>query len=230
MFLDKVMRRLSSKGPKTDMSEDTIKSASELAAERAARLMEAAQRGEQESQAQSQATEASADDSEKEASPSEVQGKLASLREELEASKDKYLRLVAEFDNFRRRSAREYAEVRETAQGKALQGLFPVVDNFERALQDVPSEGDWIPADPGGFAKGVRLIRDQLRKILSDAGLEEVPGEGTRFDPNLHEALTQMPHDSVPAEHVAAVHARGWKKGDKVLRHAQVIVSSGPAA
>jgi molecular chaperone GrpE len=228
MFLEKVVRGFFSKGQRKDMSDDTIKSASELAAERAAKLSEADQPAEQDAQEQPQA--GSDGESMKDAQPAELQGKIASLREELEANKDKYLRLVAEFDNFRRRNAREYAEIRETAQGKALQGLFPVVDNFERALQDVPAEGDWTPSDPAGFAKGVRLIRDQLRKILSDAGLEEVPGEGTPFDPNLHEALTQMPHDSVPADHVAAVHARGWKKGDKVLRHAQVIVSSGPAA
>jgi molecular chaperone GrpE len=230
MLLEKAKRGLFSKGQWKDMSDDTIKSASELAAERAAKISEAAERAVSNDDASAEKATPAEADSVAGATPGELQGRIASLGEELEASKDRYLRLVAEFDNFRRRNAREYAEIRETAQGKALQGLFPVVDNFERALQDVPAEGDWIPADPGGFAKGVRLIRDQLRKILSDAGLEEVPGEGTPFDPNLHEALTQMPHDSVPADHVAAVHARGWKKGDKVLRHAQVIVSSGPAA
>jgi molecular chaperone GrpE len=199
------------------MSEETIKSAAELAAERATRIAEGA------------STEACASETSVEAGPAELQGKIASLQEELEAGKDKYLRLVAEFDNFRRRNAREYAEIRDTAQAKALQALFPVIDNFERALQDAPAEGDWTPADPVGFAKGVRLIRDQLRKLLSDAGLEEVPGEGHPFDPNHHDALTQMPHPTVPADHVASVHARGWKKGDKVLRHAQVVVSGGPA-
>ena len=71
--------------------------------------------------------------------------------------------------------------------------------------------------------------QDEAKKILADAGIEEIPAEGAAFDPNLHDALTQMPHDTVPADHVAAVHARGWKKGEKILRHAQVIVSIGPA-
>ena len=199
------------------MSEETIKSAAELAAERATRIAEGA------------ASDASKSEASAEAGPAELLGKIASLQEELEAGKDKHLRLVAEFDNFRRRNAREYAEIRDTAQAKALQALFPVIDNFERALQDAPAEGDWTPSDTVGFAKGVRLIRDQLRKLLSDAGLEEVPGEGQPFDPNHHDALTQMPHPTVPADHVASVHARGWKKGDKVLRHAQVVVSGGPA-
>lgn len=219
------------------MSDENIKSAAELAAERAARLQESAavEANAPESatptQDQSAATNDATASSETPApAPSELQQKIASQQEELEAQRDKYLRLVAEFDNFRRRNAREYVEMQETAQAKAFQGLFPVIDNFERAFADAPSEGDWTPADPAGFAKGMRLIRDQIRKILADGGLEEIQAEGNPFDPNHHDALTQMPHPTVPADHVAAIHARGWKKGEKILRHAQVIVSSGPSA
>ncbi len=204
------------------MSDETIKSAAELAAERAAQVQEP------ETAATSEGTASGAPP--KDPTIAELQQRIASLNEELEAAKDKAVRLVAEFDNFRKRNARDYAETLEAAQGKAYSSLFPVVDNFERAFQDAPAEGDWTPADPAGFAKGMRLIREQLRKILSDAGLEELPAEGAAFDPNLHDALTQMPHPTVPADHVASIHARGWKKGDKILRHAQVIVSSGPAA
>jgi len=217
-LLDLAKGALSSKGQRHEMSEETIKSAAELAAERASRIQEGSSDAPAGTENPSEPTSA------------EHPGKIASLQEELEASKDKYLRLVAEFDNFRRRTAREYAEMQDAALGKALQGLFPVLDNFERALQEAPSEGDWTPSDPTGFAKGVRLIRDRMRKILSDAGLEEVPGEGHPFDPNHHDAITQMPHPTVPADHVASVHARGWKKGEKILRHAQVVVSGGPAA
>lgn len=155
--------------------------------------------------------------------------KVASLTEELEAQKDKSMRLVAEFDNFRRRTAREQLEFLDTAQAKAFGELFPVVDNFERAFAGSEAE-DWIPADPAGFAKGMKLIRDQLRKVLSDANIEEIPSEGVAFDPNLHDALTQMPHETVEKDFVIQAFARGWKKGEKILRHAQVIVSSGPAA
>ncbi len=203
------------------MSDDAIKSAAELAAERAAQVQEPEISGTQD-------TEASAGESPKDPTVQELQQRIASLTEELEATKDKSIRLIAEFDNFRKRNARDYADNLETAQGKAFSALFPVVDNFERAFAGADAE-DWVPADPAGFAKGMRLIREQLRKILSDAGVEEIPSEGAVFDPNLHDALTQMPHDTVPADHVAAVHARGWKKGEKILRHAQVIVSTGPA-
>lgn len=211
------------------MSDETIKSAAELAAERAAKASEAIEG------ADAKTLEELVESAEQVVGPEEGDApsgnlKIASLTEELEAQKDKYVRLVAEFDNFRKRTAREYSEMQDIAQGKAFAALFPVVDNFERAFQDAPAEGDWTPADPVAFAKGLRLIRDQLRKVLSDAGLEEIPCEGVVFDPNLHDALTQMPHESIPADHVAAVHARGWKKGERILRHAQVIVSSGPAA
>ncbi len=209
------------------MSDETIKSAAELAAERAEQVQV-----QQDAEASNEEISASTGEVPPAGEPTtvELQQRIASLNEELEAAKDKAVRLVAEFDNFRKRNARDYVETLEAAQGKAYASLFPVVDNFERAFQDAPAEGDWTPADPAAFAKGMRLIREQLRKILSDAGVEEIPSEGAAFDPNLHDALTQMPHGTVPADHVAAVHARGWKKGDKILRHAQVIVSSGPAA
>ena len=210
------------------MSDETIKSAAEMAAERAAKAAESIEGGD------AKTLEELVESAEQVAGPEDgdapaIDLKVASLTEELEAQKDKYVRLIAEFDNFRKRTAREYAEMQETAQGKAFASLFPVVDNFERAFQDAPAEGDWTPADPVAFAKGLRLIRDQLRKVLADAGLEELPAMGAPFDPNLHDALTQMPHESIPADHVAAVHARGWKKGERILRHAQVIVSTGPA-
>ncbi len=205
------------------MSDETIKSAAELAAERAAKATDAAEGTAEKT------LEELVEAAEQVVGPEEEDVvSSAKLAEELEAQKDKYVRLAAEFDNFRKRTAREFTEQQVVAQGKAFAGLFPVVDNFERAFQDAPEDGDWVPADPVAFAKGMRLIRDQLRKVLADAGIEEIPAVGTPFDPNFHDALTQMPHAEVPADHVAVVHARGWKKGDRVLRHAQVIVSTGP--
>ena len=210
------------------MSDEPIKSAAELAAERAAKTPEN-DSPEAQPSIEDLAAAAEAALGSQSGAP-DLAIRLASMSEELEGQKDKYVRLVAEFDNFRKRTSREFMELADAAQGRALAGLFPVVDNFERAFADAPAEGDWMPADPAAFAKGMRLIRDQLRKVIADAGLQEISGEGTPFDPNLHDALTQMPHPSVPADHVAAVHARGWRKGEKILRHAQVVVSSGPAA
>lgn len=221
-FLDVCWSALRTKGFFKAMSDDTIKSAAELAAERA-------------EQVKAQETASAAEDETESATTAEptvleLQQKIGSLTEELEAARDKSVRLVAEFDNFRKRSAREYSDMVDSAQGKAFASLYPVIDNLERAFQDAPAEGDWTPADPTGFAKGIRLVLGQIRKAISDAGLEEIDSLGKPFDPNLHDALTQMPHPEIPENHVAAIHARGWKKGDKILRHAQVIVSSGTAA
>lgn len=221
-FLDMCWSALRTKGFFKAMSDDTIKSAAELAAERA-------------EQVKAQETASAAEDETESATTAEptvleLQQKIGSLTEELEAARDKSVRLVAEFDNFRKRSAREYSDMVDSAQGKAFASLYPVIDNLERAFQDAPAEGDWTPADPTGFAKGIRLVLGQIRKAISDAGLEEIDSLGKPFDPNLHDALTQMPHPEIPENHVAAIHARGWKKGDKILRHAQVIVSSGTAA
>jgi molecular chaperone GrpE len=209
------------------MSDDTIKSAAELAAERAEQVQ-----AQQAAEASDAETLSSTGDAAAASEPTvaELQQRIASLNEELEAAKDKAVRLVAEFDNFRKRSAREYADMLDSAQGKAFSALYPVIDNLERAFQDAPAEGDWTPADPAGFAKGIRLVLGQIRKAISDAGLEEIESLGQPFDPNLHDALTQMPHPEIPENHVAAIHARGWKKGERILRHAQVIVSAGPAA
>lgn len=206
------------------MSDETIKSAAELAAERAEKAAAAY------ATTDGQTIEELAAAAEATLERDDADPKRIALSEELESQKDKYVRLVAEFDNFRKRNAREFAEMQEAAQARALSGLFPVLDNFERAFQDAPAEGDWAPADPAAFTKGMRLIRDQMRKVFADAGLAEIAAHGVPFDPNLHDALTQMPHPDIPENHVAAVHARGWKKGERILRHAQVIVSSGPAA
>jgi molecular chaperone GrpE len=226
-FLEEYWDALRTKGIFQAMSDDTIKSAAELAAERAEQVQaqQDAERSNSETLSSTGETTATG-----EPTPAELQQKIASLNEELEAAKDKSVRLVAEFDNFRKRSAREYADMLDSAQGKAFAALYPIIDNLERAFQDAPAEGDWSPADPAGFAKGIRLVLGQIRKAVSDAGLEEIDALGKPFDPNLHDALTQMPHPDIPENHVAAIHARGWKKGERILRHAQVIVSSGPSA
>ncbi len=226
------LKRQQPRRKESTMSEaeagDSIRSAAEVAAENAAKIVEK-QKEEAPEMVSEPASEASAEPAQ-EALPAELTQKLESLEKELQEQKDKHVRLVAEFDNFRRRTAREAIEAADLAEGRALMPLFSIVDNFDRAFSEAPAEGDWTPSDPAGFAKGVQLIRDQLHKVLTDAGLERIPDTGAEFDPNFHDALTQMPHESIPKDHVIMAHASGWKKGDKVLRHAQVIVSSGPAA
>ena len=110
------------------------------------------------------------------------------LKAELAAANDRNLRLMAEFDNFRRRSAKEQLELIETANGKLLEKLSEVQDNFERAFA---SENK--AKDLEAFEKGMQMIYNQFAKILTDAGLEQIDPTGAEFDPNCHEALMQQP-------------------------------------
>ena len=144
------------------------------------------------------------------------------LKAELAAANDRNLRLMAEFDNFRRRTAKEQLELIETANGKLLEKLSEVQDNFERAFA---SENK--AQDLEAFEKGMQMIYNQFAKILTDAGLEQIDPTGAEFDPNMHEALMQQPRETVPEGHVVTVFQKGYKLKNKILKTAKVIVSSG---
>ena len=144
------------------------------------------------------------------------------LKQQLADANDRNLRLMAEFDNFRRRSAKEQLELIETANGKLLEKLSEVQDNFERAFA---SENK--AKDLEAFEKGMQMIYNQFAKILTDAGLEQIDPTGAEFDPNCHEALMQQPSETIPEGHVVTVFQKGYKLKNKILKTAKVIVSSG---
>ena len=144
------------------------------------------------------------------------------LKAELAAANDRNLRLMAEFDNFRRRSAKEQLELIETANGKLLEKLSEVQDNFERAFATENKAKDLE-----AFEKGMQMIYNQFAKILTDAGLEQIDPTGAEFDPNCHEALMQQPSETIPEGHVVTVFQKGYKLKNKILKTAKVIVSSG---
>ena len=146
----------------------------------------------------------------------------AALKAALADANDRNLRLMAEFDNFRRRSAKEQLDIIETANGKLLEKLSEVQDNFERAFA---SENK--AKDLDAFEKGMQMIYNQFAKILSDAGLEQIDPTGAEFDPNMHEALMQQPSETIPEGHVVTVFQKGYKLKNKILKTAKVIVSSG---
>jgi molecular chaperone GrpE len=144
------------------------------------------------------------------------------LKQQLADATDRNLRLMAEFDNYRRRTAKEQLELIETANGKLLEKLSEVQDNFERAFA---SENK--AQDLEAFEKGMQMIYNQFAKILTDAGLEQIDPTGAEFDPNCHEALMQQPSETVPEGHVVTVFQKGYKLKNKILKTAKVIVSSG---
>lgn len=144
---------------------------------------------------------------------------------EEEALHTQLLRLKADFENYRKRMDREKKSWIAFASEKLILELLPVLDHFELGLADSAKNGA-----PAAFTEGFRLIYGQLQAAIEKAGVEPIDAEGQLFDPNLHEAISHMPSDEVPENHVMTQTRRGYKLGDKLLRAAQVVVSSGPAA
>lgn len=142
------------------------------------------------------------------------------LEAELAAAKERYLRLLADVDNMRKRQARELEERTARANERLLGALIPVFDQFEMALA--------AAQDDSPFVQGVRMIAEGFRKVLEQSGAEVLDApEGTAFDPMAHEALSMAPHPTVPQGCVVSQFRKGWRLGGKVLRPAQVIVSAG---
>lgn len=133
--------------------------------------------------------------------------------------RDRYLRAVADFDNFRKRSEREKADFFKYAVASVLKDILPVLDNFDRAL-DHAAEGD-------EFHKGVLLIYKQLFDVLQKNGLKAIDETGVHFDPNIHEAVIREEDDSLPNHTVAAVLQKGYFLHDRLLRPALVKVAVG---
>lgn len=146
--------------------------------------------------------------------PSKLEAEIAEL-------KDKNLRLYAEFDNFRRRTAKESFEMMVTANAKLVEKLTEVLDNFHRAFE---AQGKGSAED---FEKGVKLIFGRFKDILDAEGLEEIDPTGAEFDPNVHDALLQQVSDTVPENRVIQTISKGYKLKTKILKHAKVIVSKG---
>ncbi|HIJ64516.1 MAG TPA: nucleotide exchange factor GrpE [Candidatus Hydrogenedentes bacterium] len=148
----------------------------------------------------------------------EAAAALTSERDEL---RDQLLRLRAEFDNFRKRMAREAERVRKTAAEALLLDVLPVVDHLELALEHAGGGN-------GALAEGVAMVLEQFHAVLKRNGVEPIPALGEAFDPNVHEAVMQMASEDVPQDCVMQEFQKGYMLGGMVLRPSKVVVSSGP--
>ncbi|HEY3059294.1 MAG TPA: nucleotide exchange factor GrpE [Chloroflexota bacterium] len=147
---------------------------------------------------------------------------------ELSQKADEYLRLAqrsqADFINYRRRVEEERAQQARDANVTYLLRLLPILDDFERALANA------APEDlESNWGKGVLLVERNVRSLLAADGVERLPAEGAEFDPREHEALGRQPSSDVPDGHVLHVVRPGYRKGDRVIRPAQVIVAAPPS-
>ncbi|MGI8712568.1 MAG: nucleotide exchange factor GrpE [Solirubrobacteraceae bacterium] len=142
------------------------------------------------------------------------------------AKADEYLQLAqrtqADFENYRRRAARESALAQERGAAKLAQALLPAVDNLERALAHAPASD---PADDGGFIAGLKHVHSDVVAALQKAGIERYSPEGEPFDPTLHEAVAQQPVEGYEPGTIVEVFQRGYRMGDSVVRPARVVVA-----
>jgi molecular chaperone GrpE len=155
--------------------------------------------------------------------------------EELEAltakaeKADEYLQLAqrtqADFENFRKRAARDAAIAKERGATKLALELLPAVDNLERALAHAPAESDPAHTDDGAFVSGIKHVHSDVVAALQRAGIERYSPEGEQFDPTLHEAVAQQPVEGYEPGTVVEVFQRGYRMGDSVVRPARVVVA-----
>lgn len=188
------------------MSDDQLNSASEDTAEQAAAEESA------ETQTEESAQLAAADE-------------LQKLRREADDAQDRALRTQAELENFRRRTQREVDDIRRYQSLPVIRDLLPGLDNLRRAVTAAEQSGDLQ-----NLLDGIRMVTQQFEDVLKTHSAEPIRPEGQTFDPNLHEALSQVPSAEHPPMTVMQVVETGYKIHDRVVRPAKVIVTCAPPA
>jgi molecular chaperone GrpE len=158
------------------------------------------------------------------AAESEAEDPMAGLQADLDRFRDLALRSQADFENYKKRSAREKEEAIKYANSSLLERLVGIIDNFELGLIAAKEHG----ADSSIYS-GMVLVQKQLNDLLAENGLQSIEAEGKTFDPNLHEAIAHEPSDQFPEGIVVRQTRRGYRFKDRLLRPAKVVVSSGPA-
>lgn len=154
-----------------------------------------------------------------EAELADTQKKLEATEAALAEEKDKYLRMLAEYDNFRRRTAKEKETIYGDATADTVKDLLPIVDTLERAAAGLSSEDAESP-----LGKGILMILKSATDALSKMGVEEVPSD--TFNPDYHNAVMHVEDESLPEGAIVAVFQKGYRKGDHIIRYAMVQVAN----
>jgi len=147
----------------------------------------------------------------------DLEEQVAKLEEQNEEWSDKFTRLYAEYDNYRKRTAKEKTETYQNASVKCIEDLLPVVDSFERALEAECTDDN--------FKNGMQMIFGQMKSFLSKMNVTEIEALGAEFDPNFHNAIQQQEGTDFAENHVCAVFQKGYMLGDKLIRPAMVAVA-----
>jgi molecular chaperone GrpE len=141
------------------------------------------------------------------------------LQKALDEKNDQFLRLYAEYDNFRKRSQKEKQDIYSSSRADVIKDLLPIMDNFDRAANN--SEGNYED-----YKKGIDLIFNQFVEILTKNGVEAYGARGDEFDPNIHNAVMTVEDADLGENQIASVFSKGYKLGDKIIREAVVTVAN----
>lgn len=172
-----------------------------------------------EAQAETQAGQTDAQpQGEQTETPDPLLSELESLKDQVAQQEDKYLRLAAEYDNYRRRTAKEKESIWTDAKADAAVAFLPVYDNLERALKQETADE--------AYKKGVEMTMTQLKAVLEQLGIKEIPALGQPFDPNLHNAVMHVEDENFGENTVCDVFQAGFQLGEKVIRFAMVKVAN----
>ena len=143
------------------------------------------------------------------------------LQEELKAANDKYMRLYAEYDNYRKRTQNEKIAIYADATAKPVEEILPLADSLTMALSQF--EGKDVPPE---FSKGIELIANQLKSSFDKLSVAPFGAIGDEFDPNIHNAISKIEDESLGENVIAQVYQTGYKLNDKIIRHAMVVVAN----
>jgi molecular chaperone GrpE len=153
-----------------------------------------------------------------------LDGEIAELKKQIEAKdteiaeqNDRYMRMLAEYDNFRKRTAKEKEAIHDEAYGEALKSILPIVDNLERAVG---------VSDAEGLAKGLELTLKGAEEALEKMGIEAFGAEGDAFDPNIHNAVMMVDDETHKEGEIVSVFQKGYRLGEKIIRYAMVTVAN----
>ena len=154
----------------------------------------------------------------KEEKGTKVKEELKQKQEELDELTDRYKRVLAEFENYKKRSAKERESLYNMITSDVVEKLLPVLDNLENAAS--------AQTEDEGYKQGVELVLKQFQDVLKAQGVEAIPAVGETFDPELHEAVSSVQDDALGEKEIKEEYRKGYKIGNKVIRHSMVVVAN----
>lgn len=143
---------------------------------------------------------------------------IQKMQEDLDNTTDRLKRLMAEFDNYKKRASKEREQLYNSLVADIMMAFLPVMDNLEKAIN--------TNTEDEGYKQGMELVAKQFKDVLNSFGLEEIQTEGAIFDPSLHEAVSSIQDDTKESQEIVEEFRKGYKIGDKVIRHAMVVVAN----